>query len=326
MAEPLPQFVQRRRQGWAELEQLVARLQRSRLSLSELEQLDRLYRRAASDLAHARAFFPGSEAHVFLNQLCARAYAAIYRGRSGSLRKSLSRFFARDFPATFLAELRFLWASLGFLLSGALVGLVAALSEPTSVYAIVPEELRQHFQDGTLWTDQALAATTPLVLGTTIVTNNIGVALTLFGLGLTAGLGTATLLFYNGLHFGAVLGLASQAELGSRLLGFVAAHGFVEIAAVVIAGQAGLMLGASIVAPGDLSRADALRLRGRRALRLLLGTLPLFAVIGLVEGFVSPGSLFPPWVKLMLGASLGALFFLYLVRFGRAAPREDTGS
>jgi uncharacterized membrane protein SpoIIM required for sporulation len=319
MAESLPQFVQRRRSGWEALARLVEGLERAQLTLEDLQALDRHYRRAASDLAHARTFFAGSEAFVYLNQLCARAYAAIYKGR-GPRRSALKRFFLEDFPRAVWAERRALWAALLVFAAGALVGLVAALADPHSLDALVPRELREHIEQGALWTDEALSATTPLVLGTRIVTNNAAVALTAFALGLTAGLGTAALLFFNGLHLGSVLGLCFQAKLGLPLLGFIFAHGFVEISAILIAGQAGFVLALAIVAPGQLSRADALRQRGRTALTLVLGTLPLLAIVGMVEGFVSPGTLFPAPVKLALGASLAALLWVYVLRFGRTTP------
>lgn len=323
MAEPLPQFVRRRRGAWDELAQLLDGLDRERLDLSELQKLDRLYRRTASDLAQARTFYPGSEALLFLNQLCARGYAVVYRRRGSRLSATLRRFVARDFPGTFLAERIFFGQALVLLLAGALVGAVAALFAPHSVDALVPQALRDHIDQGTLWTDTALDAASPLVLGSRIVTNNAGVALTAFALGLTAGLGTAIVLFFNGLHLGAVLTLCFRAQLGFRLLGFMVAHGFVEIASILIAGQAGFVVASAIVAPGELSRADALRVRGRRALTLVLGTLPLLFCVGLVEGFVSPGTLFPGWLKLALGLSLLALLAAYLVRFGRAAVLGD---
>ncbi len=316
MAESLPQFVQRRRPAWEELGGLLDALERSRLSVAELQKLDRLYRRAASDLAHANTFFAGSDAAAYLNQLCARAYGAIYRRRA-SRGSTLRRFFLKELPRTFLEERRYFWAALLVFASGALVGVVAALFEPRSLDALLPPAVRDHFARGTLWTDEALSAVSPLVLGSRIVTNNVAVALSAFALGLTAGLGTAALLFVNGLHLGALLALSFRAKLGPSLLAFAAAHGFVELTAVLVAGQAGLMVGAALVAPGELSRADALRLRGRRALTLALGTVPLFAVVGLVEGFVSPGQLFPAGLKLLLGLSLWLLVATWVLRFGR---------
>jgi len=239
---------------------------------------------------------------------------------------ALRRFVVSDFPGTFMAETRFFWAALALLCAGLVTGAMAAVAEPGSVEAIVPPAVRAHLQQGTLWTDAAPLSATPLVFGSRVVTNNLAVALTVFALGLTAGLGTMALLFFNGLHVGVILALTFEAGLGTRLLGFMAAHGLVEMASILVAGQAGLILGAAIVAPGELSRADALRERGRSALRLLLGTLPLFFAIGLVEGFVSPGPLFPAPLKLTLGLSLVTLLFGYLVRFGRAARVDDLRS
>ena len=320
MAESLPQFVQRRRPAWEELGTLLDGLERARLSVADLQRLDRLYRRAASDLAHANTFFAGADATVYLNQLCARAYGSIYRRRDPG--SAIKRFFLHDFPTTFLEERPYFWAALLVFASGALVGTVAALFEPHSLDALMPAALLEHLDRGTLWTDEALSATSPLVLGSRIVTNNAALALSAFALGLTAGLGTAALMFFNGLHLGAVLTLCFRAKLGLGLLSFIAAHGFVEIAALLVAGQAGFIVGASLVAPGELSRADALRTRGRRALTLALGTLPLLLAVGLVEGFVSPGQLYPPAIKLALGLSLLALLVTWVVRYGRAeAPR-----
>ena len=74
-------FVRARRAGWERLEALAARAESGRLPLAEVEELDRLYRRAAGDLAFARAAFPGSDAEGYLAQVTARAYGALYRPR-----------------------------------------------------------------------------------------------------------------------------------------------------------------------------------------------------------------------------------------------------
>ncbi|MFN7133635.1 MAG: stage II sporulation protein M [Myxococcales bacterium] len=319
MAEPLPAFVQRRRPGWERLGSLLDALERGPLPLDALDELDRLYRRAGNDLAYANTFFPASDAALFLNELCARAHRTVYVRRARPLQAFL-RLFREDFPRAFVEQRRFFFVALTLFGCGALAGLLAAAAEPAALDALVDDALRQHLADGTLWTDRALAAATPLMLGSQIATNNLGVALTAFALGLTFGVGTAAVLVFNGLHLGAILGLCFRADLGWRLLSFVAAHGFVEIGAILLAAQGGLVLGGALIDPGPRTRGEALRQEGRAAVNLLLGTLPLFLVIGMVEGFVSPGDAFPPALKLLVGASLGALLFGYLVRFGRTRP------
>jgi uncharacterized membrane protein SpoIIM required for sporulation len=92
----------------------------------------------------------------------------------------------------------------------------------------------------------------------------------------------------------------------------------VELSIIVIAGGAGLMVGQALIDPGELPRGQALELRGREAVKLVLGCAPFLALIAVVEGFVSPGDFFPSWVKALLGLALGAFFWLYLLRAGRA--------
>ncbi len=65
MAEPLPAFVRRRKASWEELAALLDSLEKGSMALLDPGRLDRLYRRTASDLAHARTFYPGSDAEVY---------------------------------------------------------------------------------------------------------------------------------------------------------------------------------------------------------------------------------------------------------------------
>jgi uncharacterized membrane protein SpoIIM required for sporulation len=102
--------------------------------------------------------------------------------------------------------------------------------------------------------------------------------------------------------------------LGPRALGFIGAHGPVELSAIVIAGAAGLIIGQALIDPDELPRAEALRRRSLDGVRLLVGCAPFIVLIGLVEGFVSPGDLFPGTVKVALGLLLGAAFWAYALR------------
>jgi uncharacterized membrane protein SpoIIM required for sporulation len=125
---------------------------------------------------------------------------------------------------------------------------------------------------------------------------------------------------------GATSALCFREGLGVALLDFVSAHGPVELSIITIAGGAGLIVGHTLIDPGELPRAQALALRGREAVKLVLGCAPFLAAIGVVEGFVSPGSLFPTWAKASLGLTLGALFWVYLLRAGRDERDATAGT
>jgi hypothetical protein len=50
---------------------------------------------------------------------------------------------------------------------------------------------------------------------------------------------------------------------------------------------------------------------GGRAVRLLLGVIPMLVIAGFIEGYLSPSN-FPVPLKFVLGAALGTALVLYL--------------
>src|SRR5262249_36292327 len=87
------------------------------------------------------------------------------------------------------------------------------------------------------------------------------------------------------------------------------------------------MLADALLDPGDLPRGAHLQARGRRGVALVLGCAPFLALIGLVEGYVSPAAFIPGWLKLAAGAALGAALWGYLLLGGRAREvRATSGS
>jgi uncharacterized membrane protein SpoIIM required for sporulation len=318
MAEPLTAFVVRRKPDWDALEALLSSQRHGALTLPDVEALDRLYRRAAADLAQAQSFFPATDVHRFLNQLCSQAHGSIYRRPAERLAAARS-FFRTDFPRTLRDSLPFLATSAALFLGGALSGALTILWQPSSAEALIPPGIRQFVEGGRMWTDDLFALGPPSVLAAGIATNNLTVTIVTFATGLLAGVGTCYLLLFNGLHLGSVLAYCAKAHLLGQLVAFIGAHGPVELSIIVIAGAAGLRLGNALVAPGDRLRRDALTQDGQRAVRLVVGCAPFLAAIAVVEGFISPGRGFPAPLKLALGLLLAALFWLYLFTSGSSA-------
>jgi uncharacterized membrane protein SpoIIM required for sporulation len=132
--------------------------------------------------------------------------------------------------------------------------------------------------------------TRPLV-ASSIIGNNIQVTLFAFGLGLTAGIGTALILVTNGVQAGAVGGWLTLRGTGRSFWGWIMPHGGTELLAIVLAGGAGLILAKALIAPGEMRRGTALRKVAMDALVIELGVMVMLAVAGLIEGFVSPSSI-----------------------------------
>ena len=147
-----------------------------------------------------------------------------------------------------------------------------------------------------------------------IATNNLSVALTAWSGGLLAGIVPLYVVLLNGLMLGATVGVTLHYSMAGELLGFIAAHGPLELTLILVAAAAGLGLGRALVAAGDHPRSVALREAGRDSLAVLLGCLPWFVVLALVEVFVSPSPELPVAVKLILGLALEGLFLALALR------------
>ena len=90
--------------------------------------------------------------------------------------------------------------------------------------------------------------------------------------GIFLGVGSLVLLAYNGLVDRGLRGPLRQRRAARTTCStFILGHGALELFAIWVAGAAGFLLGRSVVAPGRLSRADALVLSGRLAVRMVGG-------------------------------------------------------
>jgi uncharacterized RDD family membrane protein YckC/uncharacterized membrane protein SpoIIM required for sporulation len=308
----LGDFVRSRRPDWTLLERLVGLTRRRGLKFDDVERLDRLYRRAAGDLAQARTRFAGTEVTRYLNQLGAQAYAAIYRAPTRSV-AGLRTFFVTTFPGVVQQTLPYTLVSVGCLLLGVVVGGVTVALEPAGAVTLIDPGLRDFIDRRELWTDAILSVRTPAELATEIFTNNLRVTFTAFALGVTGGVGTLAVVGFNGVQFGALVVDCARHGLGPNILTFVAAHGPVELSIICLSGGAGLVIGHALVAPGDRPRGAWVRERASLAVQVVLGCAPFLVAIGLVEGFVSPGALVPWPLKALFGALSFAGFWRYLL-------------
>ena len=310
-------FVRARRPGWERLRALAARAGGSRLPLAEVEELDRLYRRAAADLALARSRFPGSEAEGYLSDLVASAYRALYRPRDRGA--ALRRLVRQGIPSAVRRHLPALLLALVAFAAGLAGGALAVALDPRAAELLVPEPVRSAVENGRMWTGHLLSAA-PGFSGARLLHNNVTAAALAFALGLSAGLGTALLLLLNGVLIGAVLVHVSRHGMAGDLLGFVAAHGPLELSALLLAGQAGFLLAGALVDPGEWPRRMALQAAGRDAAPLLAVVVPALTLAALLEASVSPLPAFPVAAKAAVGLGLAGALWAWVLRRPRAWP------
>ncbi len=303
----------RRKPAWDQLAALVERAgaQGVRgLSRDDLRALGPLYRRAASDLAYARLRGAEPQLVAYLNDLVGRAHGLLYAERGPGFGR-LWRFIAVGFPRLLRARRAYvLLAAATFFFGGFLsAGITAA--NPRAARIFVPHVVENPEYYKNLPKDIS-DAQRPF-FSAFLMQNNIRVAVMAFAVGMLGGFPTLLLLFYNGLPIGSLAVQQHHAGYDVVLWSFLLPHGVPELTAIFIAGGAGMLVGHALVAPGELSRKDALTVAGRDAVRLLLGTVLLFVIAGLIESFISPTAL-PAAFKFTFAALGAAGMWFYFTR------------
>ncbi len=312
------QFYRSRQADWQQLTALLDKSQQmNRLSPAEVQQMGVLYRSTTSDLALAQREFPRHQVTTFLNQLVARGHATIYQGEPLAVRR-LKHYLLVGFPRTFRESLPFFVTAALLVIIPALIAGFLTNWEPDASTWLLPanvQELRSLIEDQELWTNIPIEERP--YTSAFIMSNNIQVSFMAFGGGITAGLFSLYILIFNGLNLGGITGLTAHYGVGFELWTFVIGHGVIELSAIFIAGGSGLMVGWAIIQPGLLKRGDALMLAARKAVRLVIGCVPILIVAGLIEGFISPNENIPWPVKWSVGILTGVLLYSYLLLAGR---------
>jgi uncharacterized membrane protein SpoIIM required for sporulation len=262
------------------------------------------------------------EAFTYLEGLVARAYAELHdspeRGRF-----SLLTFVTREFPRTFRRNIRAFALSLliTIVAAGFGAGALAVDYDTKSVFMpfaglldnpgdrVKREESMKHDR----------MAGVRSTFSAQLMTHNIQVALFVLALGMTWGVGSIILLFYNGAILGAVGFDYIHAGYAPFLLGWLLPHGVIEIPAILIAGQAGFLLANALIGWGDRTpRGERLRAVSGDVLTLAGGCALMLVWAGIVEAFLSQyhEPVVPYALKIAFGLAELGLLILYLGRAG----------
>lgn len=321
----IDRFISTHQPAWDRLGELTARAARrvGRLSPTELDELVGLYQRVSTHLSIARTTYRDTALTARLTGLVAQAGALIYGTRPRTLRAA-GRFVADTFPAALWHVRAFVGvAALLFVVPATVIGAWIAVS-PAAVAATGPDAVREAYINDDF--EAYYSSSASAQFASEVTTNNIQVGVLAFAGGVLACVPTAAILVLNGASLGVPAGLFAAVGQQSRFWGLILPHGLLELTAVFVAGAAGLRLGWTLIDPGDRPRGQALVHEGRRAVVIVIGLVGVFAVAGLIEGFVT-GSTLPTWVRVGIGVTAEAVFVAYAVARGRAASgRGLTGA
>ncbi|SEP00591.1 stage II sporulation protein M [Paenibacillus sp. OV219] len=304
-------FTKQHKSQWSELEQLLARFSRkkSTLSIAEVDRLTVLYKTASSHLATFRTYLPQNETTQYLNHLVSRAHHMIYLDSNKSSAQ-LRYFFGQHFIGLIRSRLGFVAVAFGLFIIGALSGFISVWNDPLNAHALLPSAVAQSIDPSQ--TELPRGDLHSPIVSTEIMTNNIRVAALAFVSGITLGIGTVYLMLSNGLLLGALAAVFVQSDKGYVFWAYILPHGIIELTAIFIAGGAGFYMAYRMIVPTAFSRKYEFLLAAKESAQLLLGTVPLFVIAGIIEGYITPSTM-PLEAKYgIAGATLLLLAAYYL--------------
>ncbi len=276
---------------------MLDRLSRSttyRPGLEEAQRFYFLYQKVSADLARLNTFASEPQLRRYLESLVARAYGEIHETRGGGGRWRVVRWFLQTFPEAFRRHFMAFVVSVLVTLAGAGFGGFAVALDNEAKEALVPGQFGHLLGDPAERVREEETAKRDRMAGShatfagSLMANNIRVSILAMALGMSCGVGTLLLLFYNGLILGLVVVDYVAAGQTIFLLGWLMPHGVIEIPAVIIGGQAGLVLGNAILGRGQrASLPERLRAVAPDVMTLIGGVAVLLVWAGIIEAFLS---------------------------------------
>jgi uncharacterized membrane protein SpoIIM required for sporulation len=322
----LDRFVAQEQPYWVELEEILGKLEertRYALDLEGAQRFYYLYQRASADLARLASVAVEPPVSRYLQSLVARAYGEVHEVREKHRAARAVHWFLVTFPRTFRRHVAKFWLAVALTLAGTVFGAVVLSIDSGAKHAIMPfpglegdpkDRVASEEKDrGERLSGHKASFSAQLM------THNIQVSIGAMALGLTWGVGTVVMLFYNGVILGAVGYDYIHAGQTPFLLGWLLPHGVIEIPAIILAGQAGLLLASALIGWGKpTTRRARFRETGPDLATLIGGVAMMLVWAGIIEAFVSQyhQPVIPYGIKIAFGVAEFTVLMLFLSRAG----------
>jgi len=276
-------FSRNNEKKWKEIEEYLS----GRRSISA-DELAEYYIQLNDDLSYANTFYPKSHLVSYLNQMALSLHRKIYKNKKEK-KSRFKQFWKYEVPAAMRAGHKELFYSFLVFTIAIGIGVFSAMQDDEFSRLILGDGYvnmtlnnidegdpmgvyRSHSQGG-------------MFFG--IAINNIRVSFLAFALGILSSVMTGYILFQNGIMVGAFQYFFIQKGLGWISFSTIFLHGALELSAIVIAGAAGMIIGNSWMFPGTYARSVSLQKGASRALKIIIGLVPVFIVAAAIESFVT---------------------------------------
>ena len=324
----LPRFINAERKYWDELGALLDKLELApdvHLTLEQMSRAQYLYQRTSSALTRLSGFAGELEVRQYLEALVARAYAEFHPSSSRKIKFRPFHWFAYTFPRTFRKHIAAFTLSVALTIGGTAFGAAAIAFDHDAKSVLMPfsnlnedpaaRVKREESEKG----DRLKGVKS--TFAASLMTHNIKVGLLTFALGVTWGVGSIILLFYNGVTLGAVAVDYINAGQTQFLCGWLLPHGVIEIPAILVAGQAAFVLASALIGFRDATRrSQRLRACTNDILTLAGGAAVMLVWAGIIESFFSQyhAPVLPYSLKIAFGLIEFAALCVFLGRAGRS--------
>lgn len=286
----IKQFIQTYRTDWQLLEEMIETITKNKRHVTgkQIDQFYHTYLKVTQSLSYSQTYFPKEDVTAYLNDLVAKSHNILYQDNVSSI-SQMKQFFSQTFIRLLTEQQRFIFAALALFAIGAFGGFFSISDDPLHLYTILPAEVSQGIDPEQVGTEGGIVGSS--FFSASIMTNNIKVAFLAFAGGITFGLLTVYVMIQNGIMLGALAALFWHTGNSYEFWAYIVPHGIIELTAIFIAGGAGLLMGYKLLVPGRYKRTYQLKVQAKRSVQLLIGTIPLFVIAGIIEGYITPSEI-----------------------------------
>ena len=268
---------------WKEIEQYL-----SGSRSATADELAEYYVQINDDLSYAQTFYPSSKIVAYLNTLALSLHRKIYKNKKEK-KSRFKHFWWYEVPMAMReGHKELLYSFLVFMIAIG-IGVFSSIYDDSFVRLILGDYYvnmtLDNIDQGDPMGVYRSHSQGSMFFG--IAINNVRVSFMAFAFGILSSIMTGYILFQNGIMVGAFQYFFVQKGLGWISFSTIFLHGALELSAIVIAGAAGMIIGNSWMFPGTYSRSTSLAIGAKRALKIIVGLVPVFIIAAVIESFVT---------------------------------------
>jgi uncharacterized membrane protein SpoIIM required for sporulation len=304
-------FLRKNKQKWENIERETRQIEQI-----HPDRLGEIFIELSDDLSYARTHHTQSPVTKYLNALTARVHQTIYKQQNIRW-EQIIHFWKKDLPLTMARVRKPMLVAFAIFILSTLIGVVSVLNDESGDYEFARGILGDGYVNITLRNIKegnpmgVYQGEEPITMFLRIAFNNIRVAFITFVWGGFAeivgipafcflSIGTAYILFVNGVMLGTFQTLFFKENLLWESAGVIWLHGTIEIWSIVMAGTAGIVMGNSIFFPQTYTRRDSFRRGAELGGKIMLGLVPFFLIAAFIESFVTRYANMPLIFKLLI--------------------------